>query len=242
MGELAYHQRHEGGPWDPLETDVWWEESTGGWIVALRIVPQHGHAVVGEMRVFPSEFGAAREPGHWSLDEESVPPGGLLSKHLTEIRLTSELREARQRLGEEAESIKTSRLWKMLKEDDRLTLADAGHPLLDAGSFDVSRVSSITPAEKRPGRRGHGTEHWLAIAVAYDRACRAGSRHPNKDVAAEMHGIPLKEVEEPDIRQVAESVRELRKKGILGPAPTRGKPGGGLTEEAERMLQELEGE
>lgn len=222
--------------WTLSKGEAWWEESRGDWTLAWRIVPQGGHAVFGELRVFPTRSETDQEAGEWATNSTSVPRGGLLSKYLTAVPATGELMKARQQLAKRFKTL-TPEDWENMRtwQDP----ADLGHPLLDAGFYDPNRIGVITGAEKRPGRPGRKDKFWLKTAVVYHQGCRSGSRHPIKDVAAAIYGSNGQQVTPSQNKQAAKWVGECRKRGFLTPAPGPGAAGGELTEEAMEMLSEL---
>lgn len=79
-------------------TEVWQEVPIGaGWTAALRVGVQNGHPIVAELRVFPAEPGV-RDAGRWSVEPlgiaeaaRFVPPGGLTTRKLRDVKIAEPL-------------------------------------------------------------------------------------------------------------------------------------------------------
>ena len=218
--------------WTTVTTEVWWEQEIEPWTVMLRLVPQDSHAVIAELRMFPSNGVAEQQPGGWNLNEAIVPEGGLRAKSLQDLHLRSFLQSAREELSKGLASV---------PEEDWIAVSRWGepiHPLMEAGFFDPEAIELPTSAERRPGRAGHPIEHYLRFAVAYDNACRRGSSRPNVDAAAELFGVQTNEEPFPDdIRLVQKTVKKCRQKGLLK-ATGRGLACGSLTDKALQLLKD----
>jgi transposase-like protein len=192
--------------------DAWIEVPMGGaWIVAYRIVNDHGTPVVGEIRVFPAEPKEGRELGRWSGEllgaRARVPRRGITSRQLRRIRVRAyQRRMAEQvaRLREQAPELASDFGW------DQGSSADV--PNRDAGT--------------RRGRKGRPDEFYADIAAEYVRAISQRSRRPIADIARQRK-IPAS--------QVRDMIRQARKRKLLTGAGS-GLSGGVLTARAQALL------
>lgn len=87
---------------------------------------------------------------------------------------------------------------------------------------------TVRRGDRRPGRRGWGDLFHAQMAAEYVALLDQGERFPNR-VMAERRGESVK--------SVTEAISRCRHvHGMLTPAPTRGQPGGQLTDKARAVL------
>lgn len=176
-----------------------WVESPLGrdWIVAYRILSEHGAPIVGEIRVFPNEperVGA----GQWSAEflgsQATAPPGGITGRVLGGIRLSEPLKAAGELLR-------------------RLRIQDPGSERTLAGR------GLATTTLRRRGRKGHGDRFYAQVAQDYVSALEAGSMSPATDVARRRR------LGSTGPARIRDLLHEARRRNLLTPATARGRRG-----------------
>ena len=189
-----------------------WVETPLGddWVVAVRILPQDGQPVVGELRVFPSEPGRPVYGGRWSAevlgDKAKVPRGGLTARLLREVRIGESLRFFTSGFRDRHKSwLELIGIWPQGRR---------GYTL--PSTRNVSRL----------GRRGKPDIFYANIAKDYVKRVIAGSRSPVKEMAKARRFPP---------ENMRDMVHEARRRGLLT-SGKQGKLGGGLTDEVRAIL------
>ncbi|MEX2223016.1 MAG: hypothetical protein WEG40_14585 [Candidatus Rokuibacteriota bacterium] len=191
--------------------DIWVESPlSDDWLVAYRILSQHGAPVVGEVRVFPNEPDR-RAAGRWSAEylegsRALVPAGGITRQVLDRIRLSTPLAEA----GELLKKIRAA----------------------DPEAFETRGLTTMQAP--RRGRKGHGDLFYAQVVRDYVTAVEAGSPSPAIDVARRRR------LGRRGPARVRDLLHEARHRGLLTPAPVRGRRGGDLTPLARALLAAAE--
>jgi hypothetical protein len=193
-----------------IQDNEWWFEGTFDdgqqWTVAYRMVQQHGHPVIAEVRVFPAEKDPRMPPGEWSgvyLGHAAVVPEGGIT-----ARLLKHLRPGDTRGSDIAEGRDA---WKRyMGLDPRI-------------KQQFSRAGFRQVRKPRAGRRGWSDGDLLAAAAFY---VERGGRTP---VVALAQAKGLERSQARDLLQAAQ------KKGLLTPG-TRGRTSRALTDKAKRLL------
>lgn len=223
---LRQHELNKtGSSWTTSQHELWWEDIIDDWIVSLRLAERDGHLIATEVRIFPDDGDPHREAGEWDHNtpkEVAHVPSDILRK----ANVATQVSKARAALARDADTIN----WDLLKSYQDLSLLKS--LALDAGFTDLTQLDKPTHAERRPGRRGHPDEHYLRFAAAYEAAFK-NPETTHKPIAAVAEQIN-------ESRQyVSDMIAESRKRGLLLPAPSKGQPGGELTQNAHRLLREL---
>ena len=95
----------------------------------------------------------------------------------------------------------------------------------------VPVATDLARAGARPGRRGHGIEHYLLWADRYVQKIEAGSKRPVADLAEEHLEALGGDLEKAKIF-VRDTVKDARNRHGLVTKPGQGRYGGQLTEKA----------
>ena len=196
---------------DLVEVNEAWIESAIGddWMVAYRLMPQAGHFVIAELRLFPRESHANRNPGEWSGvylgTGAAVPNGGVSATLLRSVHLGD-------RSGSDLAEGRTAWLRYIgLSPKAKAAFARAGFRKLRR------------PRPERGGRRGWPEAQLLEAAAFY---VRVGGRAP---VAALAKQWGLAPTVARDLLQVA------KEKGFLT-AGRQGVASRALTDRAKKLL------
>jgi hypothetical protein len=192
--------------------ETWIEVPVSQWIVAYRVVEDHGRVALGELRVFPGEPGRPG-PGQWSGEllgpRARVPKGGITAGLLRQVRVR-------------AYSVKMSDIVKRLR-----TEAPGLAPLVGWG------VSERTAHEERGlgqrrGPKGRPPLFYAQVARDYVKAVERGSLRPVAHVAL-RRGVSNSKG-----RDMIRRARELGLLSLEGP----GRRGGVLLEPATELLHQ----
>lgn len=213
----------------PFYDEAWGEEHMDGWTVALRLMSQDNRAVIGELRIFPTQIGTDQMPGRWD-DEESIPAGGLGSRELRSVKLGNLLPLAQTKLRALAEEIPPEQLDAAKRYSDPLLIRSS---LIDAGFFVPELAGSRHPAQSHPGAGGHNVDHYLWYARTYVVKVRWGSTRPNHEISEDLFGTPEY------ARYVSRQVRKARKLCFLTDPLVDGKAGGSLTQKARDEIERI---
>lgn len=187
-------------------SDAWVEVPLGrSWIVAYRIVNDHGTPVVGELRIFPAEEDRPAL-GQWSGEllgaNAKVPRRGITTRQLRAVRVLAYLRymaDQVARLRAKAPDLAKDWGWG------------------EGGATPARRSKS--PVGSRRGRKGRPDEFYADIAAAYVLTLARDSKRPIQDIATRRRLDP---------GQVRDMIREARKRKLLTAAKA-GVRGGVLT-------------
>lgn len=197
------------------------------WLVAYRVAPENGQAVIAEIRIVPMPRTRGEEdwfrksledpdveaiwgPVSHNVDAEyvprppEIPEGGLPMRALRHIRTSDAFADARQ-------------YQRMLP----------GSPLLRGLTEEVLK------APRRPGRSGRNDRFYAELAAAYVETIDAGSRTPVKDLTAKLREQEL-HYTEPSVRDL---IHDARRRGLLTASP-KGRAGGRLTDKAIAALRD----
>ena len=206
-----------------------------GFAVTVHLIEQHGTRVTAELRIHPvanppgtrtkaaEHFMDVRHKhfGTWAHQEDTVPQGGLKA---TKVRpalnmgeLTSQAREAVLRRFEPDRFTGEPRYMGQTAFTDRT-------PFEARDSIDTALLES-PKWSKRDDR------FFAVIASDYLRAVKDPFRDKGVYEAMADH-IALSR------HTLKDCVKEARRRGILGPPPSRGVPGGELTKKAKQVLKE----
>lgn len=129
----------------------------------------------------------------------ALPTGGMPARLLRDIPLGQLLDQGRHALGQVREDV----------------LAGQGFTSLDE------------PGTRRPGRAGHGVDHYLEVALVYTSAPSRG----RTQAVADRFGVSKE--------TATQKIHDTRRTyGLLTDSPRPGVAGGDLTEKAKRLLTE----
>lgn len=226
-------RRRHGTRWDVIEYDdeTWLEKHLDGWTTAIRIVPQHGHPEVAEVRMFPSDPSPERVPGTWD-DRCPVPKGGIRDKTMKRAKIPTMLRQAQSLLADMAQSIPPEQLQKATQFSDPFLIDSE---LIGAGFFNIAIAGVRSPAHDHPGRGGNNPDHedLLYFAVEYFKNRKDGKRDAVKAIAEDLWPGQ-------DRRgHVGRKLDRARACGLIT-RPPQGKVGGEWTDEGRQALANLE--
>jgi hypothetical protein len=178
-------------------------EAYPGWVLEVRCI-RIGSAppVVAELRVHPSA-------------PAIVPDGGLATRLMRHINVGELVELFRTYAAEEADQYAE---WAEEIPRDRAVLMDLAA---------TTRLMSLERA--RPGRKGHGIDHYLTWAVRYAEKVRDHVRNPHAELAHENPGMTA--------IAVRDTIKDARVRyGLLTKPPGRGRAGGDLTDKALTLL------
>jgi hypothetical protein len=198
-------------PTGEVERQCWVEEDLGdGFMVAYRLVPKDGRAVIAEARIYPGLAGQSPHPGECMGQPEEVPDQGLRAGTLRKLHPDTTMRSfgdivgnMRRNMGEEA------------------VLGRSGTSVLRRHGFSKPAAAS---GVGRP--QEHDDLFFAELARDYVRLVLAGSSKPIIELA--------------QARLVATStieswVRTARDRGLLTNTHP-GRAGGELTAAAQALL------
>lgn len=198
--------------------------AVGAWTWALRYANRDGVPIVTEQRVIPTEEAAARSatPWKWSRDTDAVPNNGLPFTSIHNLPFGRIDQSVRQALANYDHPMWPGR--RDVPDDD---LPDHYLEWLDVTSRSgIDRNSTASP--QRPGRPALSEEHLAEVALHYTTAL--ADRTPTTRYIEEQmqEGV--------EYLPVAQWVAKARKRGYLTEPPTKGRPGGLLTDKAEAVI------
>lgn len=220
-------------------TNVWLEaDLDGDWRAAFRLIPYQGEPVVGEIRIFPADEWSDRRPGQWRASAVGIraPEFDRRSDGATTFPFIGQ--------GVSAGLLRypsftlVRRYVRQFREFIRdHTKDDITYVEIFPGSREIASDAIDAGFSYGPLRRGRADVDWTPlryaqIAAAYVKRYEKGSRKPTAEVAELFN---LKDT------QARDAIYKARYKlGLLTRAPNRGRPGGRLTAEAERILLEAQ--
>jgi hypothetical protein len=194
-----------------------------GWSCYVRLEPQVGSPVVGELRILPTpsspvSYGVitavfdqqwrdmAQPPdGEPAIEVAGeTPDGGLTRRLLRAVPLGRAVDLAREAVAS----------W--LEDPAIATVAQAGF--------------SETGAPRRPGRKPRPDSFYAEIAALYVDALRRGSRHAVEDTRQAWEGGRY------DKAYIRDQLSVARDRELLTRPPAKGVPGGELTRKARDAL------
>lgn len=178
-----------------------------GWAAAYRLHNADGSVEIAELRLFP-DGADGRDPIVGLGEGKAVPPGGLTSRTVRQVRLSEltdrpHLRaEVLERLGVRPPSM-------------------------------IDGFPELSEEPRRPGRRRRSDLFLARIANRYEALVESGSRKPIVELTSQLtnEGGSYSEA------TVRGFVNEARTRGLLTSAP-RGRPGGRVTPKAEQLIAE----
>lgn len=194
------------GLFDPrvvTTSDVWVMAKYGAWRAAYRIAIHNGHAVVGELRVYPLDQETAE--GEWSGGlrglRAEVPIGGLTATLVHQIKLGADVGEGRLVVGSMEHGARRKRRHSSIRKELR-----------------ASGLISLLPPPTSTrsgagGPRGKGIGFYRKVAALYKTARARGSRRPNHEIADALGLTP---------EQARDAVYRARRLGLLERAPRKG--------------------
>jgi hypothetical protein len=203
--------------------DCWLEDEINGeWMVAYRLVPQNGRAVIAELRVYPGVPDSYVNAGEWSAEWDGnkvdVPAGGVSARLVQkELRFGSYLSYFSHIVGE------MERRW------GRTSLYDDGR-LLARHGYSPAAPESDTRVGRPPE---HDSTFLARLARDVNRAIANGYPKAPVKHLADTRDYPY------TVEKMRRLVKRARDKGMLGPA-TPGLSGGQLTDRAKALLGEAD--
>jgi hypothetical protein len=148
----------------PRADELWFEETSNGWVFAVRIVRQGARPAIAELRIFPDEP-LRLWPGRWSENPDDVPPGGVTSETVAAVRI-GRIRDT-LRSGDAA--------------GDRVDVAK-----LNAPGDDSDIASLREEASQRPGEKGRSDTFYARLARSYVSEIEAGNPAPVATLARHL--------------------------------------------------------
>jgi hypothetical protein len=217
-----------------------------GWAIDATIMAGVTGLVIAELHVVPRQelkvgplgsrtgwsTGDFHEPPPgrevvWSGLPADVPPGGVPARLIRALNPGQLVAIAREKARGEAATY---------SERAVANVGDAYDPLLSTylhySAIAAGDLAETAPA-RRPGRHGHGIDHYLKWAARYVEKVDAGSRSPVSDLAREFgdsEGI--------NRQYVRDTINDARHRHHLLTNPGQGRVGGQLTEKALGLLAE----
>jgi hypothetical protein len=198
------------------------------WDSYVRFVPQEGHPVVAELRVFPRTGTPGVLSHHDPLDgqwvevtrgltpEVPTPEGGLTSRALRGIHLGRAL------------ELTYSQIMDAFERERRYP----GSRALVSEVYTEEAVS----VPRQPGRKGRDDRFYAAVAAAYTAALEDGSRQPvvaaAKTLSSAWEGTY-------NATYVRDLLHVARQRGLLT-RPPKGRAGGHLTDKGRALLHREE--
>jgi hypothetical protein len=207
---------HSDGPWDiddPKRSIFYLEVPSDDWTVVYGLMVQDGKLVIAEIRLQPTDTPGmyVTRPGEWSSDITEVPPNGITARQLRHVRPG----EVWDHMPFVLERLRTQ------VGEDRFKSLFRSRGVPDEIIENLSPRTTYAKAFDRLTRLVH-------LAAAYVEEVQKGNKQPTRAVA-ERTGYSH--------NTVLVYISEARKKGLLTPAPGRGRPGGSLTQLAEELLE-----
>ena len=212
--------------------DLWLEvDIDDTWRAAFRLVPYSGQPVVAEVRVFPADRWPGRQPGLWRAETLGMRSRQLDAKKLDKQQRSRDVRFPAIGRGIPAQLLRKVPFGVVQRYARELMellggLRDVDF-LPDAIELEAAGFREHVPTE-RPRRPARWSDHRYAqLADTYAKRIEAGSRKPVEDVAR-RHRL--------ETTQARDAIHTARKRGLLSPTTTQGRPGGQLTPAGEALL------
>lgn len=198
----------------------------GEWSWALRYAVRDGVPIVTEQRVLPTEEGVDHKarPWEWSTDTGSVPGSGLAFTPIHNLSFKTIDNQVRQALANYDHPAWLGRLDDFPDEPPGYYLE--WQEITARSGVDRRRTASPL----RPGRPPLTGEHLAEVALHYTTALADGRRttqYVEQQMQKGNEHLP-----------VATWVKRARDEGFLSPTPTKGRPGGHLTDKAKAVIAE----
>lgn len=187
------------------------------WAVQVAVEVGDFGAVTTSLAVFPCRIVDADGEGTWAIERARKAPGaGVPARALREINLGQLVEEARRH----AQAVPDDSDMRDIFPEVALTRS--------------RKVAGAT--KRRPGRTGHGPEHYAIWAARYAAKIAGGDRRPIATLADEWPDETLG-----NRQYVRDTINDARTRYGFLTSAGQGRPGGRLTKQALAVLESIEG-